>query len=194
MTVVTAVAVLGGLTFALASLLVLATRTLWVAEDPRIDAVEAMLPHANCGACGKPGCRAFAEALVGGGAAPAACTVSDDAGRARIAAYLGIAVGTAVKRVARLACAGGRNVARRHAHYSGPPSCRAAALVAGGGKGCFWGCLGYGDCAVACDFDAIRMNAHDLPVVDEALCTACGDCVAACPKDLFSIHPVEPRL
>ena len=28
----------------------------------------------------------------------------------------------------------------------------------------------------------------------EALCTACGDCVAACPKDLFSLHPVSHRL
>ena len=47
---------------------------------------------------------------------------------------------------------------------------------------------------MACDFDAIRMDAHDLPVVDEARCTACGDCVDACPKDLFSLHPVGRRL
>ncbi len=38
------------------------------------------------------------------------------------------------------------------------------------------------------------MNAHGLPVVDEARCTACGDCVEACPKDLFSLHPVSHRL
>ncbi len=94
--------------------------------------------------------------------------------------------------MARLACAGGTNVARNRARYEGLESCRAAALVAGGGKGCFWGCLGLADCAVVCDFDAIRMDAHELPVVDEAKCTACGDCVEACPKDLFSIHPVEP--
>ena len=43
-----------------------------------------------------------------------------------------------------------------------------AAQVAGGGKGCFWGCLGLADCEEACDFDAIRMNDHGLPVVDEA--------------------------
>ena len=46
---------------------------------------------------------------------------------------------------------------------TGSQTCRAAALVAGGGKGCFWGCLGLGDCDVACDFDAIHMNAHELP-------------------------------
>jgi Na+-translocating ferredoxin:NAD+ oxidoreductase RNF subunit RnfB len=192
--VITAVGALGGLTLALASLLALANRKLHVDEDPRIDQVEDMLPHANCGACGWPGCRPFAEALVAGDALPGKCTVSSEGERSLIASFLGVDVGSEEKRVARLACAGGTNVARRHARYDGPESCRAAAQVAGGGKGCFWGCLGHGDCADACDFDAIRMDPHALPVVDEAACTACGDCVEVCPKDLFSLHPVSHRL
>ncbi len=190
----TAVLTLGGLTFVLASLLILANRRLYVWEDPRIDEVEELLPHANCGACGFPGCRPFAEALVSGKAAPAGCTVSDDEGRRRIADHLGVDVGSATKRVARLACAGGSNVARNRAHYVGHESCASAALVAGGPKSCFWGCIGLADCAVACTFDAIAMNRHRLPVVDEAKCTACGDCVDACPKDLFSIHDAAHRL
>ena len=191
---ITAVAALGGLTLALATLLALANRTLHVDEDPRIDLVEDMLPHTNCGACGFPGCRRFAEALVQGEALPGKCTVSSETDRNRIAAFLGVDVGAEEPWVARLACAGGTNVARRHAVYDGPSSCRAAAQVAGGGKGCFWGCLGLGDCAQACDFDAIRMDAHALPVVDEAACTACGDCVEVCPKDLFSLQPAHRRL
>ncbi len=194
MLVLTAVGALGGLTLALAALLVVANKKLYVPEDPRIDAVEDLLPHANCGACGLPGCRPFAEALVTGEAQPAACTVSDDVGRRAIAELLGVSVGTSEKRVARLACAGGTNVARNRAHYRGLDSCAAADRVSGGGKGCFWGCLGLGDCDVACDFDAIHMNAHSLPVVDEDACTACGDCVDACPKDLFSLHPASHRL
>ena len=194
MTVLTGVATLGGLTLLLASLLVVANRKLYVFEDPRIDLVEEMLPHANCGACGFPGCRPFAEALVVGEAAPGGCTVGSESEQAAIADFLGVEVGGEEKRVARLACAGGSNVARNHARYDGPESCRAAAQVAGGGKGCFWGCLGRADCELACDFDAIRMDAHDLPVVDEASCTACGDCVEACPKDLFSLHPLSHRL
>jgi RnfABCDGE-type electron transport complex B subunit len=192
--VLTALGALGGLAFLLASLLVVAERKLHVAEDPRIDDVEGMLPLANCGACGYPGCRPFAEALVLGATKPGKCTVSNDEGRARIAAYLGVDVGAEEKRVARLACAGGDNVARHRARYHGESSCRSAALVAGGGKGCFWGCLGFGDCAAVCDFDAIVMSAQRLPVVDEARCTACGDCVEACPKDLFSLHEVSHRL
>ncbi len=194
MQVATAVAALGALTFVLASLLVLAHRKLFVPEDPRIDAVEEMLPHANCGACGYPGCRPFAEALVSGEALPGKCTVGSESERAGIAAFLGVDVGAEEKRVARLACAGGANVARNRARYDGLSSCRSAAVVSGGGKGCFWGCLGLGDCADVCDFDAITMDAHDLPVVSEAECTACGDCVEACPKDLFSLHPVSHRI
>ena len=190
----TAVGALSGLTFILATALVLANKKLYVYEDPRIDVVEEMLPHANCGACGFPGCRPFAEALTTGAALPGKCTVSSGEERAEIASFLGVDVGAEEKLVARLACAGGTNVARNHARYHGEQTCRSAARVAGGGKGCFWGCLGLGDCDEVCDFDAIHMNEHKLPVVNEALCTACGDCVEVCPKDLFSLHKESHRL
>ncbi len=190
----TAVAALGGLTLLLTTVLVVANAKLTVVEDPRIEAVEQMLPGTNCGACGHPGCHAFAMALVAGKALPGKCSVSTETGRERIAAFLGVDVGAAMRRVARLACAGGSNVARNRADYRGHQSCASAALIAGGGKGCFWGCLGLGDCERSCDRDAIHMNAHGLPVVVEDACTACGDCVAACPKDLFQLQSVEQPL
>jgi Na+-translocating ferredoxin:NAD+ oxidoreductase RNF subunit RnfB len=194
MTILIALATLGGLTLLLAGMLVLANKKLYVYEDPRIDMVEDMLPHANCGACGKPGCRPFAEALVSGEMLPGKCTVSTDDGRQAIAEFLGVDMGSEEKIVARLACAGGTNVARNKARYKGISTCRGATLVSGGGKGCFWGCLGHGDCEVACDFDAIVMDEHSLPFVDVDKCTACGDCVEACPKDLFSLEPESNRL
>ncbi len=191
---VVAVVTLGALTFLIATALVIAQRQLRVDEDPRIEPVYDLLPHTDCGACGYPGCRAFAEALAGGEVLPSQCTVGSAEEQQAIAAILSVDVGVREKVVARLACAGGANVARMHAYYEGLDSCRGAALVAGGGKGCFWGCLGFGDCERVCDFDAITMSAQKLPVVDEELCTACGDCVDACPKDLFSLHPVGHRL
>ena len=194
MTIITAILTLGGLALILALVLVYANKRFYVFEDPRIDVVEDMLPHANCGACGEPGCRPFAEALVEGRVLPGKCTVSSDEGRQAIAEYLGVSLGAEEKIVARLACAGGTNVARNRAVYQGMASCRGAALVSGGGKGCFWGCLGFGDCEIVCDFDAIEMNEHSLPVVDVDKCTACGDCVEVCPKDLFSLHTVSHRL
>ncbi len=194
MSIIIPIAALGFLTLALAGLIVFASRKFYVFEDPRIDQVEDMLPHANCGACGYPGCRPFAEALVSGKALPGKCTVSSDEGRMSIADFLGISLGTEEKRVARLACGGGINVAINQAYYKGIDTCQAATMVSGGGKACSWGCLGYGDCKVVCDFDAITMNEFSIPVVDVAKCTACGDCVEACPKGLFSLHPVSHQL
>jgi RnfABCDGE-type electron transport complex B subunit len=178
----------------LADILALASRKLYVYEDPRIDEVEDMLPHANCGACGKPGCRPFAEALVKGDGDPALCTPNSAEMTVAIADFLGVELGGNTKRVARLACAGGTHVAYFRAEYSGMESCRAAALVSGGGKGCTWGCLGLGDCEDVCEFDSIHMNKFGLPVVSEDKCVACNDCVEVCPKDLFEIHPVTHKL
>jgi len=189
-----AVLTLAALCFLFASMLVLAHRFLHVDEDPRIQEVQDMLPGTNCGACGFPGCLGLSEAIVSGSALPGKCTVMNDDEREMVAEYMGVDVGAEEKVVARLACAGGTNVARNRSSYQGIDSCRAAALVAGGGKACFWGCLGLGDCEEVCDLDAIYMNEHGLPVVIEDRCTACGDCVDACPKDLFSLHPVSHRL
>ena len=193
-TVLDAVAILGGVGLAFGALIALAHRKLHVWEDPRIDAVAGLLPGANCGACGLAGCRAFAEAAVGGRIAPARCTVMGPGDVTAVAAYLGVEAGEADRRVARLLCAGGSDAAPRKALYDGLESCAAAVAVAGGGKGCSWGCVGLADCAVACDFDAIQMSPTDLPVVDPDLCTACNDCVEACPLGLFVLMPVGRRL
>lgn len=189
-----AATLMGGTGAILAAVLAIADKKLYVWEDPRIDQVEALLPMANCGACGCAGCRAFAEKAVRGEIAPGKCTVNSPEGVAAVAALLNVAAGSEEKRVARLACAGGTHVARRKAQYAGMKSCRAAALVNGGGNGCSWGCLGLADCERACDFHAIHMDAHGLPVVTESMCTACGDCVEVCPKDLFSLHVISHRL
>lgn len=192
--ILTAVAFMAALGLLLATILILANRRLYVYEDPRIDQIEDLLPRANCGACGTAGCRPFAEMLVKGEIAPGKCTVNSAAMNQVIANFLGVALGAGEKRVARLACAGGAHVAFLRASYAGVESCRGAALVSGGGKGCSWGCIGMGDCAEECDFDAIRLDRHGLPIVDESKCTACGDCVTVCPKDLFSLHAVSHRL
>ncbi|MFZ0788660.1 MAG: RnfABCDGE type electron transport complex subunit B [Chromatiaceae bacterium] len=193
-TILTAVGFMAVLGLILASVLVVANKRLYVFEDPRIDQVEELLPKANCGACGTAGCRQFAEKLVQGEIEPGKCTVNTKEMNQVIADFLGVDLGAGEKRVARLACAGGIHVAYIRASYGGVQSCRGAALVSGGGKGCSWGCLGLGDCAEVCEFDAIHLDKHGLPVVSEDKCTACGDCVTVCPKDLFSLHPVSHRL
>jgi len=174
--------------------LAVANRYLRVEEDPRIDIVEGLLPGTNCGACGQPGCRGLAEALVRGEAAPGKCTVSSAEGIQEIAQFLGVEAGFQEKRVARLHCAGGKSAVRQLAEYQGLTTCRAAFVVNGGGRACPWGCLGLGDCDRACTFNAIHMNDEALPVVDIDLCTACGDCVDVCPLDLFTLEPISTRV
>ncbi len=189
-----AVGFMASLGLALAMVLVIANKRLFVYEDPKINEVEDLLPHANCGACGTAGCRDFAEKLVAGEVQPAACTVNPPEMNQVIANFLGVELGSQEKLVARLACAGGNHVARRYGDYKGIESCRAASMVSGGGKGCAWGCLGLADCRDVCEFDAIVMDQHDLPQVIGDKCTACGDCVDICPRDLFSLQPESRRL
>ena len=186
--------VLGGVGLFFGFMIAMANKKFYVWEDPRIDEVEDILPSTNCGACGMPGCRAFAEAVVSGDQQPSGCTVMGPDDREDIAIYLGVDAGEATKRVARLLCAGGKNEAVRFSDYSGLDTCKAAAAVAGGGKGCNWGCLGLADCEDVWLLDAIYMNDDELPVVIPDLCTACNDCVEACPKDLFELMPMEQKL
>lgn len=187
-------AIMTGLGFSFALILAVAYRYLRVAEDPRIEETETLLPGSNCGACGEPGCRAFAEKLVAGQTSPGHCTVASPEIVDAVAALLDVDPGGRERRIARLHCAGGKAQAYQIAEYRGFESCRAASVVSGGGKGCAWGCLGLADCQVVCGFAAIEMNANGLPVVDPITCTACGDCVDACPRDLFELVPESHHL
>jgi RnfABCDGE-type electron transport complex B subunit len=183
-----------GLGIVFATLLATADHFLKVEEDPRLEAVEELLPGNNCGACGEPGCQAFAGKLVNGEVAPSKCTVSGEEALVEIANLLGVDVGTQEKLVARLKCAGGEGLVGELAAYQGISSCRAAVIVDGGGQACTWGCLGLGDCEKACTFDAIHMNWEGLPSVNVDACTACGDCVDVCPLDLFTLEPLANQL
>lgn len=174
--------------------LAVAYRFLRVAGDPRLETLEEALPGSNCGACGEPGCSALAERLLAGTHSPSLCTVAGREVIEAIAEFLGVEAGHREKRVARLHCAGGKKQAHQIAEYIGFDSCAAAAVVAGGGKGCLFGCLGLGDCMAACNFEAIHMNQDSLPVVDVDRCSACNDCVIVCPRDLFEIIPIDHQL
>ena len=128
--ILVSVAILGGVGLTFAGAIALTHRKFKVWEDPRIDAVADMLPGANCGACGQAGCRAFAEGVVQGTLQPAGCTVMSADDVVSLASFLGVEAGEANKRVARLLCAGGSNVAVQQADYLGLETCKAAAALA----------------------------------------------------------------
>nr|VFK01476.1 MAG: electron transport complex, RnfABCDGE type, B subunit [Candidatus Kentron sp. H]VFK01522.1 MAG: electron transport complex, RnfABCDGE type, B subunit [Candidatus Kentron sp. H]VFK05059.1 MAG: electron transport complex, RnfABCDGE type, B subunit [Candidatus Kentron sp. H] len=188
------VLVMAGLGLFFGVVLAVAYRFLRVAVDPRLEILEDALPSSNCGACGEPGCSALAQRLLARTHSPSLCTVAGREVIEAIAKFLGVEAGRQEKRVARLHCAGGRKQAHQIAEYKGFDSCAAAAVVAGGGKGCLFGCLGLGDCMMVCTFDAIHMNQDSLPVLDVDKCAACNDCVVVCPRDLFEILPISCQL
>lgn len=173
--------------------LVLAYQRLRVEEDPKIQEVSEILPQANCGACGYSGCRAFAEAVVKGDITANGCPVGGEDVAQQIADTLGVEAGEIIKKVVRLHCRGTQQAAKDRGAYLGITTCYAANLI-GGNKQCTYGCLGYGDCVFVCQFDALFMREDGLPEVVEDKCTACGQCVDACPRNLFELHPIDQNI
>ena len=180
---------MGGLGVLFSIGLAIADRFLAVRVDPRVEQVLAALPGANCGACGEPGCQRLAERIVAGEVPCSACPAGGPEAAAEIAAILGIEHEEEEGRVVRLLCRGGLAEAIPAAAYVGIRDCRAAQMIAGGGKGCAYGCLGQGTCEAVCPFGAITMDANNLPVVDDEKCTGCGVCVAACPRCVLRLYP-----
>jgi electron transport complex protein RnfB len=179
-------AILGAL---LALIIGAAAKAFAVEIDPRIETVTDMLPGANCGGCGYAGCADFAKAIVGGIAPPTQCPVSSPEDSRRIAEYLGITAEEKEKVVAVVRCSGGRSTTLR-SPYNGIADCRSAVVVAGGAKGCDYGCIGFGSCARACPFGAIEIR-DGLAVVHPDLCVGCGKCVETCPKNLIVLVPAS---
>jgi Na+-translocating ferredoxin:NAD+ oxidoreductase RNF subunit RnfB len=184
---------MGALGFLFACGLVVAHKKLAVHIDPKIEAIAEALPQSNCGACGFAGCQALAEAIVQGKATPNSCLVGGADSASRIAAILGVKAAEVVRKVARLHCRGTKDAAPRRSEYLGLKTCFASHLM-GGDKLCTYGCLGLGDCVLACPFDAMFMSEEGLPVVREDRCTACGKCVEACPRNLLELHPTDQNI
>lgn len=170
-----------------------AAKKLCVHSDPRIEKIYALLPGANCGACGMAGCIGFAEALIQGTCTVDKCAVASSPQRADIAEILGVEIKAKFRQVAVLHCYGGNKRVKDKYNYSGIIDCLAADIIMGGPKECIYGCIGYGSCVKVCPFGAIIMSEDGLPQVFEDKCNACEKCVAICPKKLFTLAKEDKR-
>jgi RnfABCDGE-type electron transport complex B subunit len=183
---------IGGLG-ALASVgLSIASKYLAVEVNPLVEKAEAILPGANCGGCGYPGCSGYARAVVDG-ADISLCSPGGQKVIDALAALLGREVTMKARQVARVHCNGTEENCERRITYQGVQNCRAAVLLTDSTKKCIYSCEGFGDCVAVCKFDAIYMGPGKIPVVIEDACTACGKCVSACPKNLISLEPFDTR-
>ena len=193
-TIIFTIATLAILGLLLAIVLYIVAQKFKVEEDPRIDTVESLMPGANCGGCGKAGCRAFAEAAVKEGVGSLFCPVGGNAVMQKVAEALGQTVEAKAPQVAVLRCSGSCDKRKKTSVYEGISTCASVAALYGGETDCAFGCLGKGDCEAACQFGAIKVNPETgLPEVDEEKCTACGACVKACPKQLLELRNKGPK-
>ncbi len=193
-----AVLALGGIGLISAVILYFVASKFKVYEDPKIDEVEEILPSANCGGCGFPGCRAFAEATVKKAKEEKNleglfCPVGGNEVMQSVGGALGLEIEAKDPMIAVVRCNGSHANSPGKVKYEGVSSCSFAHALYTGEGGCQFGCLGLGDCVDACEFDAIHMSdERGLPEVNDK-CTACGACVEACPRDIIELRKRGPK-
>ena len=174
--------------------LAIAAHKIAVETNPLIEEVLESLPLAQCGGCGYPGCEGYAIAVVSDPNVPPNLCFP---GKERVAALVAELTGkklTAVEdQIALVRCSRveGR-VSHKH-EYIGFASCTAANLGFGGPSNCQYACIGLGECAEVCPFDAIDM-VENFPVVNPDKCVSCGVCVRTCPKKIIELQTLKARV
>ncbi len=193
MNIVNSVLVLGVLGLAFGLILAYASKKFAVEVDERVEGILAVLPGANCGGCGYPGCGGLANAIVEGKAPINACPVGGDECTSKIGDIMGIMAQEGEKEVAKVICKGNCSVAKDKYEYEGIRDCRSAHAINGGAKDCRYGCLGLGTCVDYCNFDAISI-VDGIAVIDEEKCVMCGKCIEVCPKAIIVRKPQKQEV
>lgn len=188
MNFVYAVALVSGIGLICGLGLALANLFLSVKGNEKAEAVLAVLPGANCGACSFSGCKAYAEALATGKVKTTLCIVGGDKVAAQISEILGVEASAVVKKTAVVFCRGSADATEKKYLYQGITTCKAASALFGGDGACRYGCVGLGDCVSACNYGAITVQ-NGVAVVNPNQCVACGLCMNACPKHIIKLMP-----
>ena len=192
MTVVTislAAATMLVMALVLTSILGWANKKFHVDVDSRVLAILDALPGANCGGCGYVGCGEYAEAVALEHEAVNKCTVGGPNCAAAVAGIMGVEVGDTLPFRPVVHCGAHYEDRLGRNEYRGEMRCSAANLVTDV-QGCTYGCLGFGDCTRACEFDAIHV-VDGLATVDYEKCVGCGACAKICPRNIITMTPFK---
>ena len=189
-----ATAVVGGTGLIIGLFLSIAGKKLEVEVDEREKQVRELLPGANCGACGYPGCDGLAAAIAEGKVAANACPVASQDSNEKIAKIMGVRAEEKEKEMAYVNCSGTCEKTRMYYKYYGVRDCNLAALLPGNAeKNCAYACIGFASCQKVCSFDAIYIQ-DGIAVIDKEKCTGCGKCVEECPNNLIQMVPSKARV
>ena len=189
--ILVAALVVGGVGILIGFFLGISGEKFKVEVDEKEVAILGELPGNNCGGCGYAGCSGLAAAIAKGEAPVNQCPVGGAPVAAKIGAIMGVDAGAGEKKVAFVKCAGTCDKTQKDYEYTGNEDCASMMFVPNGGpKACNYGCLGFGSCVKACQFDAIHV-VNGVAVVDKEKCVACGKCAEACPRHLIELVPYK---
>lgn len=193
MSILDSVLVLGVMGLIFGAVLAYASKKFAVEVDERVEEILRVLPGANCGGCGFPGCGGLASAIVDGKAPVNGCPVGGSEAADKIGKIMGISAESGERQVAKVMCKGNCQSAKNKYEYEGISDCRAAIALNGGAKSCKYGCLGLGTCKDICSFGAINI-VDGLAIIDEDKCVLCGKCMDVCPKQIIVKKPAKQEI
>ncbi len=183
------ISAMGGIGIFFGVLLAYSSKKFAVEKDERIEKIEEILPGANCGACGHPGCTSYSEAIVNQAESIQLCTVGGAKTATKIGDIMGVLIDESlITKVACVKCQGGFNCLDSF-EYKGVEDCHTASLMYRGQKSCKYGCLGLKSCMKICPFNAITMNQFGVAQIDIDRCNGCELCIRECPKGIIEMVP-----
>jgi H+/Na+-translocating ferredoxin:NAD+ oxidoreductase subunit B len=159
-----AILVMAGIGSVLGGVLGWSAIRLRVEEDPLVEKIDAILPQTQCGQCGFPGCKPYAEAISKGEADVNRCPPGGEEGVRRLADLLGVEpkpLDEGLEHKPKSVAVIDENL-----------------------------CIGCTLCIQACPVDAIAGAAKQMHTVVADLCTGCELCVAPCPVDCIAMEVI----
>lgn len=165
MTLLYALIALGGLALIFGAVLGYAAIRYKIDGNPVVDQIDEILPQTQCGQCGYPGCRPYAEAIANGDEVNK-CPPGGEATVQKLADLMGVEAKP---------LAGGREQS---------PVKKVAYIREDE-------CIGCTKCIQACPVDAIIGATRQMHTVLIDECTGCDLCVEPCPVDCIDMVPVK---